>query len=189
MAEAETPAWVFAVERAYVAIATRGAPAVAEQLPELSPDQLVAASFAVASRFLAVAAPRSLALVIDTPARVAAARLALEAHRAWFDPRDIRCACATADAGELATAAGGRACAIDEALGADIVCVFGAVVPIAAAKLRRGTHVNLELASTADDELRALATAIDTRSLPAMAAGFVEGRRLDELTVFGYAAR
>lgn len=173
--------WVFAVERAYVAIATRGGPAIGLQLGSESPARIAAASGAVASRFLAVGTPRSFALVIDADDQIDAALLSLEAHRTWFSPADVRC---TSTA--LAARANGRAVSVAEALAADIVCSLGAT-PITAAQLRRGTHVNaLGDPRALDPELLALATVVDAAALPAMAAGFVDGRQLDELTVFRY---
>ena len=173
--------WVYAVERAYVAIATNGAPAIALQLGTESPARIVAASGAVASRFLAVGTPRSLALIIDAEDQLEAALLSLEAHRTWFSPADVRCTTA-----ELAARTGGREVSVAEALAADIVCSLGAT-PIAASQLRRGTHVNaLGDPRALDSELLALATVVDAEALPAMAAGFVDGRQLDELTVFRY---
>ncbi|MEO6774162.1 MAG: hypothetical protein ABI467_14280 [Kofleriaceae bacterium] len=173
--------WVSAIERAYVAIATHGAPPVAVQLPGESPARLAAGSAAVASHFLAVSSPRSLSLIVDDDRQLEAAVLALEAHRAWFAPRDVRCTTAA-----LAARTGGREVTIGEALAADIVCSHGRT-PIAAAHLRRGTHVNaLGAASALDADLLALATIVDLAALPAMAAGFVDGRQLDELTVFRY---
>ncbi len=71
-----------------------------------------------------------------------------------------------------------------EALTADIVCIHEPMV-LAAAQLRRGTHVNALVEIELDSDLRALATIVDEpQGLPAMAAGLVDGRQLDELTVF-----
>lgn len=174
--------WVFAVERAYVAIATRGGAAIELQLDGEAPQRIAAASGAVASRFLAVGTPRSLSLVVDDETQHDFAALSLEAHRTWFSPRDVRC---TNEA--LAARVGGRAVSIGEALAADIVCVHGSTIEITAAALRRGTHVNLlGDPNRVDSELLALATVVDASSLPAMAAGFVDGRQLDELTLFRY---
>ncbi|MEO8845179.1 MAG: hypothetical protein ABI591_01880 [Kofleriaceae bacterium] len=175
--------WVFAVERAYVAIATTGGPAIELQLGRETPQRLAAASGAVASRFLAVGTPRSLSLIVDDDSQHDFAALSLEAHRTWFSPRDVRC---TSEA--LAARVGGRAVSIAEALAADIVCVHGST-KVTAAALRRGTHVNaLGDPHCVDAELLALATVVDASSLPAMAAGFVDGRQLDELTLFRYQA-
>jgi len=172
---------VYAVERAYVAMATNGAPAIALQLGTESPARIAAASGAVASRFLAVGTPRSLALIVDADDQLEAALLSLEAHRTWFSPADVRCTSAA-----LAARAGGREVSVAEALAADIVCSLGAT-PISASQLRRGTHVNaLGDPRALDPELLALATVVDADALPAMAAGFVDGRQLDELTVFRY---
>ncbi|MEO8551583.1 MAG: hypothetical protein ABI678_16510 [Kofleriaceae bacterium] len=167
---------MFAVERAYVAIATTGAPSIELQLGREAPERIAAASGAVASRFLAVGTPRSLALIVDDESQVAAAALSLEAHRTWFSPSDIRVTRATLP---------GRVVPLAEALAADIVCIHGAT-PIAAAQLRRGTHLNVLGPAVLDPELLAIATVVDRAALPAMAAGFVDGRQLDELTVFRY---
>jgi hypothetical protein len=99
----------------------------------------------------------------------------------WFEPADLRCAGAGP---ELAAALGGRDVSLDEALAADIVCIH-APLALAAARLRRGTHVNALADVALDDELRALATIADEPTgLPALAAGLREGRQFDELTVF-----
>lgn len=164
--------WVFAAERAYVDAAMAGGSA------HIARDARArAAAGAVASRYLAVGTPRSFGLVIDDPAQLAAAALSLQAHRTWFAPRDIRC---TSE--ELAVAVGGRAVSLDEALAADIVCVHGAVA-IRAGQLRRGTHVNVFGASTIDPAIPAMLTD-EANGLPALAAGFVDGRQLDEITIF-----
>jgi hypothetical protein len=56
---------------------------------------------------------------------------------------------------------------------------------LAASQLRRGTHVNALAKVELDDELKKLATIVDeAKGLPALAAGLVDGRQLDELTVF-----
>jgi hypothetical protein len=182
--------WVHAVERSYVAAAfappaaapsTHGAAgAIAAPSSDEAPALLAAlaaaaAAGAVAARFLAVGTPRSIGLIGDRMA----ATLSLCAHRVWFQPADVRCADA-----EVATALGGRAVTLDEALAADIVCIH-APLSLEAARLRRGTHVNALAAVSLDDELRALATIADEPTgLPALAAGLQDGRQLDELTVF-----
>ncbi|MFT3693317.1 MAG: hypothetical protein QM831_09275 [Kofleriaceae bacterium] len=163
--------WVFAVEQAYVAIATANGPAIELQLGRETPERLAAASGAVASRFLAVGTPRSIGLIGD-------AALSLEAHRTWFSPRDIR---ATDPATALAT--NGRHVPLSEALAADIVCVHSPV-EIRASDLRRGTHLNILCVNPIDPAL--VATIVSRAELPQMAAGFVDGRQLDELTVFVY---
>src|SRR5689334_18813258 len=120
-----TTDWVLAVERAYVAAAvqhTDGVAAVDRSDGAAAPALVAraeAAAGAVASRFLAVGAPRSFGLVIDTATQVDAAALALAAHRTWFDPREVRCAAVGAGAEELAAATGGRVASADEALACD----------------------------------------------------------------------
>ncbi len=180
--------WVTAVERAYVEAAF-GHLAAPPRTPAPGPAELdalaAAAAGAVASRFLAVGTPRSLGLVGGDPM---AAALSLAAHRVWFQPAELRCAGVDP---ELATSLGGRAVSLsgravslDEALAADIVCIH-APLALAAARLRRGTHVNALADVALDDELRAIATIADEpNGLPALAAGLRDGRQLDELTVF-----
>ena len=126
---------------------------------------------AIASHFLAVATPNSIALIGDGAA-------SLEAHRTWFSPRDIR-----------STVPGiGRLVSIEEALAADIVCIHEPMA-LAARQLRRGTHVNALVPVELDDELRALATVHDEHGLCQLAAGMIDGRQLDELTVFTVSGR
>lgn len=166
--------WVLAVERAYVAAATSKQP-VGAASDELH-DQALAALGAVASRYLAVGTPRTLGLVVDA-ATSAAAALSIEAHRTWFSPSDIRCA-----GGDVA---GARHVSLKEALACDIVCVHARTI-LDARDIRRGTHLNvLTAAATLGDELAKLAEI--TREWPGLgdlAAGFVDGRQLDEITVF-----
>lgn len=189
--------WVTAAERAYVAAAVapgeaRGAagasrdPAAVAGASRDVDAVAAAAAGAVASRFLAVGTPRSLGLI----GGAAEASLSLAAHLVWFRPIDIRWAelgDGAAARGRLAAGDGaqiGRPASLDEALAADIVCIH-APLRLAAARLRRGTHVNALAAVELDDELRALATLTDeTTGLPALAAGLRDGRQLDELTVF-----
>jgi len=173
--------WVLAVERAYVADAT--APA-GWRRPTAAPSQAdlpraLAAIGAVASRYLAVGTPRTLGLVIGTADQLPAARLDVDAHATWFSPRELRCA--TLD-GTRVTELGTPA-TLAEALAADIVCVR-VPIEIAASRLRRGTHVNLLAAATLDLELAKLATVShETPDLGRLAAGLVDGRQLDEITV------
>src|SRR5450432_183639 len=144
--------WVLAVERGYVALATGGVADFNEP-----PDRLAAASGAVASHFLAVGSPRSFSLIVDAASQHDVAALSLEAHRTWFQPRDIRC---TDEA--LAARTAGRTVSIAEALAADIVCVHASSIEIAASALRRGTHVNMLCDPRGvDAELLALATVVD----------------------------
>ena len=167
--------WVLAVERAYVASATNQPYAKSGNVAQIARAR--AAVGAIASHYLAVGSPRTLGLIAD-PQSVEEAALSVAAHRTWFQPREIRCA----DLVALADAAGGTLSSLGETLACDIVCVH-ANVEIRAAQLRRGTHVNL-LAGQIDDELRRLATVCEARDLGALAAGLVDGRKLDELTVF-----
>jgi ornithine cyclodeaminase/alanine dehydrogenase-like protein (mu-crystallin family) len=151
---------VLALERALVEAATRGA-----ELPVAA----VAVWGAVASRYLAVGTPRSFGIIGDGAE-------SLEAHRTWFAPTDVRCTDAA-----VAGAIGARVVPIEEALAADIVCVH-APVRIAARQLRRGTHVNALALVEVDREVVAEVT--DVRKLAEMAAGLIDGRQLDEITIF-----
>jgi ornithine cyclodeaminase/alanine dehydrogenase-like protein (mu-crystallin family) len=162
--------WVHLVERAYVAAATGGAPPPAAPT---SPRALAAAG-AVASHYLAVGTPRNIGLVGGDDAVHS-----LVAHRTWFNLGDVRCTSAS-----VAALVGGRRVALAEALTADIVCLYEPMV-LAASQLRRGTHVNALGPIELDDELRALATIVDEPAgLAALAAGLVDGRQLDEITIF-----
>ena len=164
--------WVLAVERAYVAAATR-------QFPRKGGTDVArarAAVGAIASRYLAVGTPRTLGLIADAAA-IDEAALSVTAHRTWFAPRDVRCTDAA-----VAHGVGGALASLGEALACDIICVH-TTVEVRAAQLRRGTHVNL-FAGTIDDDLRRLASVTEESGLGALAAGLVDGRQLDELTVF-----
>ena len=182
--------WVLAAERAYVAAAIRGTAAPApptSQPPEPWTEaaaRAIAAAGAIASRYLAVGTPRSFGIVIDRETDVAAAAWSVVAHRAWFAPRDLRCAAGHDGAAALAEATGGRVVSVDEALACDIANVYSRELRILPANLRRGTHVNALALATIDPELRALATVTREAGLPALAAGLVDGRQLDELTIF-----
>jgi hypothetical protein len=165
-----TPDDVHLVEQALVAAALANRP------PEIARDLWPAAG-AVASRYLAVGTPRSIGLVAWEGALDAAAD-SLAAHRVWFQPRDVRCAGAG-----LAERVGGREVGIAEALACDIVCVH-VPLAIAAAQVRRGTHLNLLAAVTLEDELRAIAVVVDGPRAARMAAGLEDGRQLDEITLF-----
>jgi len=178
--------WVLAVERAYVAAAVGGGAASSvAAAPADHQARAIAAAGAIASHYLAVGTPRSFGILIDADTEAAAAALSLAAHRTWFDPRDIRCAATVAGAAaELVAATGGREVSIEEALACDIVNVHGASIRVTPRHLRRGTHVNAVWAAAIDDELFQLATVVREAGLPALAAGLVDGRQLDELTIF-----
>jgi hypothetical protein len=172
--------WVLAVERAYVAAATRPPGWRQPTLPPVPADpRALPAIGAVASHFLAVGTPRTLGLVLGTADQLALAELSIEAHRTWFAPREIRCALVDG----TRTTQLGAAATVAEALAADIVCVH-VPLEIRAAKLRRGTHINALAQVTLDDDLATLATVVDEVGLGRLAAGHVDGRQLDELTVF-----
>jgi hypothetical protein len=154
--------WVLAAESAYVAVAMKQ-PAVTLALPR---DQHLAAAGAVASRYLAVGTPRSLAVIGDGP-------LSIEAHRTWFSPTDLR---------STTGLPGTRQVPLAEALSADIVCIHEPIV-IPAGALRRGTHVNA-LATVALPTDLVAQRYDEATDLPALAAGLIDGRTLDEITIF-----
>jgi hypothetical protein len=131
-----------------------------------------AAAAAVASRFLAVGTPYSIGLVLGPEL----AALALAAHRVWFAPRDLRCTDPRA-----AAALGGRHVSLAEACACDIVCAFE--VAILSKWIRRGTHVNARDVML-DRELATAARVVDDRGLVEIAAGRVDGRSLDEITIY-----
>jgi hypothetical protein len=163
---------VLAVEAAYVAAATTARDAAMAHVVVSAERALVARACAgaVASRFLAVGSPRSFGVVGGTTADRDAM---VAAHRPWFPHLpDVR------------WTAGDDARPLREVLAADIVCVVEPLA-LAAAQLRRGTHVNALAAVSWDDELGSLATIVDeVAGLPALAAGLIDGRQLDELTLF-----
>jgi hypothetical protein len=162
--------WVDAVERAYVASVTRGFP---RRVKSTDP-RARAALGAIASRYLAVGTPRTLGLVADA-ATLADALASIEAHRAYFAPRELRA---------TIQMEGATTTTLAEVLACDIVCVH-VRIDLAAAQLRRGTHVNALAPITLDDDLRKLATLVEEEpGLGRLAAGLVDGRQLDELTVF-----
>lgn len=169
-------------------------------------DYAYAAAGAVSSHYLAVGTPRSFGVVLDSGmidtraalsiadapsapggALIASATLSLTAHRTWFAPRDIRCATATGPgdaAAHLAACVSGRVTSLDEALACDIVSVHTRDLVITARHIRRGTHLIVATAALVDPDLRALAAVTRDADLPALAAGFVDGRQLDEITIF-----
>jgi ornithine cyclodeaminase/alanine dehydrogenase-like protein (mu-crystallin family) len=146
-------------------------------------DAALATTCAVASRFLAVGTPRTIGLVGagELP------RLMLDAHRAYFAPREIRC---TDPA--VAAALGGRATTIAEACAADIVCVCADGVRIERAWIRNGTHLNVAAYAMVDEEILSVAKVVvseGTRpgmwgTLGEIVSGVKDGREVDELTVF-----
>ena len=132
--------------------------------PLLDTDDAIAATCAIASRFLAVGTPRTIGLVGDP----ALAARCLDAHRAYFEiPREIR---SDTTHGLRATCA------------ADIVCVVDRDARIDAAWLRAGTHVNLVRGALAAAAPRAIL--IDAAALAQIVCGHRDGRQLDELTIF-----
>ena len=171
--------WVLAVERAYVGAATSRSAPVAAAADDARRARALAAMGAVASHYLAVGTPRSLGLVVD-PTTIGAGALSLEAHRTWFAPIDVRCHATRPGANVDGT----RATSLAEALACDIVCIHASIA-IPDASIRRGTHVNVLAALELPAELASVAAiSREVPDLGALAAGFVDGRQLDEITVF-----
>jgi hypothetical protein len=186
--------WAAHVEETYIARVLGRAPLapLAAAGPARSPAELeaiaAAAACAVAARFLAVGKPRSLGVICADPLRAAAL---LAGHRVWHAPSDVRWAGGAA--GEAALLAlGGRAVSVEEALVADIVCVDVAL-QVENRAVRRGSHLNLLAeGAEAEDELARRAQCygetlegapVKTATLGDLAAGLVDGRQLDEITL------
>lgn len=163
--------WVLAVERAYVSAATTKRTATVTDDRYLA--KALAAIGAVASHYLAVGTPRSMGLVVDAITRDDG-ELSIQAHRTWFAPTDLRCA--------GAPIAGARETTLAEALACDIVCIH-APIGIPHGAIRRGTHINVLAKMDLPEELVATISR-ETPDLGALAAGFVDGRQLDEITIF-----
>ncbi|HEY4059192.1 MAG TPA: hypothetical protein VGM39_21395 [Kofleriaceae bacterium] len=184
--------WVLAVEAAYVATITKQ-PVVRTKLfhepapvaAKLLRRRAHAAIGAVASHFLAVGTPRTIGLVMDDSIEDAA--MSVEAHLSWFAPTEVRCAGSKAP--ELADLtrryAASRETSLHEALACDIVCIHSAIA-IPDGALRRGTHVNVLAAAVgiSDDLAKVAVITHETPGLGELAAGFVDGRQLDEITIF-----
>jgi alanine dehydrogenase len=174
--------------RALIAQVERGVIAAGRAGGDLE-SLAIAAVSAVASRFLAVGTPRSIGLVGCGPR----AQDHLDAHRALYAPREVRCADldgAAADA--LAATNGGRATSIAEACACDVVCVSRADVTIERAWIRGGTHLNavgatLDAALLADAKVVTADLAAEAYmwgTLREVVAGLKDGRELDEITIF-----
>lgn len=139
-----------------------------------------AVACAVAARYLAVGAPRSLAVISDDPER---AHVLALAHQVWHRPAELRWA-VTSGNDELVSVRGGRVVPIAEALTADIVCV-DLPIELAVAQVRRGSHLAL-VRGTAEPGLRERAMCAGERAgltIGELAAGLRDGRQLDELTL------
>lgn len=187
--------WVWSVEGGLVALAM-GKGAVPEA-PPLTADQHAAALATIAAKFLAVGTPRSLGLV-GAGERAA---LLVAAQATYAAPRELRVyeedgARAAALAASLATPAlATRAVPLPVACAADIV-VVAAPVALERAWIRAGTLVTV-LAPGAQLAPALLAAAqvyvVGDRppppglrvhaTLAAVAAGLVDGRTLDEITI------
>jgi len=119
----------------------------------------------LASRFLAVSTPRSYGLVGCGPV----AREVLDAHLGFFPaPKDIRRSDETTVE---------RACACD-------IVLITEPATIRPEWVRRGTHIN-DLVGALDLSGFAHARVVQGRAaLDEIAAGYVDGRELDEITIY-----
>jgi ornithine cyclodeaminase/alanine dehydrogenase-like protein (mu-crystallin family) len=160
--------------------------------PELtiSAADLAAGVAAVAAKFLAVGTPRTLGLVGtgDLGPRIVAAQSAYAAPRELrvFDANPVAAA-------RLAEQLNGRVVSLTQACAADIVVACGPV-SLRREWFRPGTHVTaLDTSVICDPHLLAAAVVYSDGPAPAgvaihatlaaVAAGLVDGRQLDELTV------
>ena len=130
----------------------------------------------VLNALLAWRPPRRLSVVLPSTSYevvIGDGLLSIVAHTTWFTPKDLR---------STTGLPGTRQVPLAEALTADIVCIHEPLV-IPAGALRRGTHVNALAAITLPEDL--VAQRYDeAKDLPALAAGLIDGRVLDELTIF-----
>lgn len=182
--------WAQHVEETYIAAALSRPlppPLRGHEPPDALEALAAASACAVAARFLAVGKPRSLGVIADDPRRAAAF---LAAHRVWHAPSDVRWA-GPASSSAAVLALGGRAVSVDEALTADIVCVDVAML-VQNRAVRRGSHLNLLGGADAEDELARRAQCYGetmggapakTATLGDLAAGLIDGRQLDEITL------
>lgn len=182
--------WLVIVEAALVARALgqmpppTGAP--------LADDEWLAARAAVAAKFLAVGTPRTLGLVGCGEL----AALVVQAQRAYAAPRELRVFEALpVEAARVADEVGGRVGSLAEACACDIVVARGPV-SVRREWVRAGTLVTaLDAGVVLDPALLAAAQVYGdaaanpgvhvriTATLAAVAAGLVDGRVLDEITV------
>jgi ornithine cyclodeaminase/alanine dehydrogenase-like protein (mu-crystallin family) len=110
----------------------------------------------------------------------------LEAHRAYFAPREVRCTDAA-----VAAALGARATSLAEACAADIVCVCDDAARIERAWIRNGTHLNVAAGAVEEEILAVAKVVVSEGTRPGMwgtlgeiVAGVKDGREVDEITVF-----
>lgn len=192
---ATASSWLPAVERAYVDAATRRQSGTTLSVAGVSEEVDIlarAAAAAVAARYLAIGTPRTLGLIGSGPrADGALGKACVETHALWNAAREVRCADSrgTAAAQALADACGGQVASVDRALACDIVCLIEDI-PLSDANLRSGTHISL-LTGTRPRAATGLVTitAYETPDqgspwLGQLAAGLVDGRQRDEITLF-----
>lgn len=182
--------WLEIVEAGLVAAAL-GKPPPPTGAP-LTADEALAARAAIAAKFLAVGTPRTLGLVGCGEL----APLIVLAQRAYAAPRELRVFEALpVEAARVADETGGRVASLAEACACDIVVARGPV-SVRREWVRGGTLVTaLDAGVILDPALLAAAQVYGdppaspgvqvrvTATLAAVAAGLVDGRVLDEITV------
>ena len=148
-------------------------------------DEALAGRAALGAKFLAVGTPRTLGLV----ATGALAAKMLAAQTAYAGPRELRIfeddpAAAAALALALArNPPSARATSLREACACDIVVAAGPIT-IRREWIRNGTLVTaLDHAVVLEPDLLAAAVVYDEAKLAAVAAGLIDGRTLDEITI------
>ncbi|HVK73347.1 MAG TPA: hypothetical protein VM734_08485 [Kofleriaceae bacterium] len=180
--------WLDVVEAALVAGALgRPAPPLAASLTDA---EVAAGRAAVAAKFLAVGTPRSMALI----GLGELAPWIVAGQRAYAAPRELRVFEAVpVEAARTADGVGGRVGSLAEACAADIVVARG---PVALRRewFRGGTHLTALDPGVVCDPALLAAAVVHTDGTPppgvrvhatlgAVAAGLVDGRQLDEITV------
>lgn len=180
-------AWLAIVEAGLVARALGQVPPPTGA--PLAPEEALAGYAAIAAKFLAVSTPRTFGLAGcgDLAPRV------LAAQRAYAAPRELRIFEAIpVDAARVADEVQGRVTSLAEACACDIVVLRGKI-SVRREWVRNGTLVTaLDEHVVFAPDLLAVAAVYGahapagvrlTASLDAVAAGLVDGRVLDEITV------
>jgi len=155
----------------------------------LAPGEARAARAAIAAKFLAVGTPRTLGLAGCGEL----APLVVAAQRAYAAPRELRVFEALpVEAARVADEVNGRVVSLAEACACDIVVACG-TISVRREWVRNGTLVTALDDTVALDPVLLAAAAVYgsaaapgvrlTASLEAVAAGLVDGRVLDEITI------
>ena len=179
--------WLDAVEAALIATAMGKADVSATTSAGhgLAADDALAGRAALGAKFLAVGTPRTLGLV----ATGALAAKVLTAQTAYAGPRELRIFEEDPTAASAMTTAlarnppAARATSLREACACDIVVAAGPIT-IRREWIRAGTLVTaLDHTVILEPALLAAAVVYDEARLAAVAAGLIDGRTLDEITI------